>query len=91
MDSKPLRNWRVMRPDSGPGLFVWFDPDTELLTLRDLTEDEKSVTLDKLGSVSGLLHDDHSEVSDGCAGAQGSSLGPSFVQLDLEVDDGERS
>jgi len=40
---------------------VYYDPRVELLTLRDLTEDEKSVRLDKVGSVSGLLFSDHDE------------------------------
>ncbi len=64
---KPLRLWRVSKPEQGPGLFVWFDPETERLTLRDLTEAEKSDTLDKLSSVSGLIRFDSSyDVLDGC-------------------------
>ncbi len=63
---KPLRGWRMSKPELGPGLFVWFDPETEGLTLRDLTEDEMSVNLDKQCSVSGLIRSDDAEVSDGC-------------------------
>ena len=63
-------------------MLVWFDPDTELLTLRDLTEDEKSLTFDKPRSVSGLIRSDDRELIDGCTGP--SQLeGPSFVQFDL--------
>ncbi len=62
MEEKPVRLWRISRPDQGPGLFVWFDPEVERLTLRDLTEDEKSVTLDKLGSVSGSIRSDQLEL-----------------------------
>ncbi len=81
MESKPIRGWRMLGPESGPGLLIWVDPDTELLTLRDLTEDEKCSTLDKRRSVSGLIRSDTPEVTDGCDGSQ-LSLGPSFVQLD---------
>ncbi len=63
---KPIRDWRVVGPDSGPGLFVWFDPALERLTLRDLTEGEKFANLDKHRSVSGLIRSDQSERSDGC-------------------------
>ena len=51
---KEIRMWRTSTPEKGPGLYIWFDPYTELLTLRDLTEDEKIDTLDKLSSVSDL-------------------------------------
>ncbi len=54
MAEKALRFWRCFKAEDHHGWFVWFDPETELLTLRDLTEDEKSDTLDKLGSVSDL-------------------------------------
>jgi hypothetical protein len=65
----------MARPESGPGLLVWFDPDTELVSLRDLTEDEKSLTLDKQRSVSGLIRSDHAEIIDGCDVPEGDSLG----------------
>ncbi len=40
---------------AGPGLFVWFNPRQERLSLRDLTEDEKKSYLDKPSSVSGSV------------------------------------
>ncbi len=58
--------WRCHAADDGVGIMVYFDPHIELLTLRDLLEDEKSVTLDKLRSVSGLIRSDQAEVADGC-------------------------
>ncbi len=47
-------------------MFVWFDPDHELLTLRDLTADEKSVNLDSVDSVSAVGRAERAELSDGC-------------------------
>ena len=86
---KPIRIWRISVPDQGPGLFVWFDPENERLSLRDLSEDEKVVTLDKLSSVSGLIRSDQAEESDGCNGALRKES-PSFVQYSFleEVDHG---
>ena len=54
MAEKPIREWRVMKSFNSTGLLCWFDPATERLMLRDLTEDEKAGTLDKLDSVSAL-------------------------------------
>ncbi len=68
MSEKPIRVWRLVTPEQGPGLFVWFDPDTERLSLRDLTEDEKAVTLDSVPSVSGSIGSDQPEAADGCNG-----------------------
>ncbi len=87
MEEKPLRVWRVSKPDQGPGLFVWFDPETERLSLRDLTEEEKSATLDKLSSVSGLIRFDQAKEADGCDGVRRDSPDPSFVQLELLEED----
>ena len=90
-EEKEIRAWRCFGTRGQPGLHVWFDPRTELLTLRDLTEDEKSVTLDKLSSVSAVGLAGLAEELDGCEqGLESSSRDPSFVQLDLmkEVDDG---
>ena len=80
--------WRCFRTEGQPGLHVWFDPRSELLTLRDLTEDEIRLNLDKLSSVSAVRLAGHAEVIDGCEGAP--ETGPSFVQLplDLENDNG---
>ncbi len=55
MEEKALRVWRVSVPESGPGLFVWFDPTRESLTLRDLTPDEAAAILDEPSSVSALV------------------------------------
>ena len=72
---KPLRLWRVSRPEQGPGLFVWFDPEVERLTLSDLTEAEISANLDSVDSVSGTFEFEHAERSDGCeAGSKWSQL-----------------
>ena len=54
MDEKPIRFWRCYKAEDHHGWFVWFDPEVERLTLRDLLADEKSDTVDKLGSVSDL-------------------------------------
>jgi len=46
-----IRCWRLSR--AAPyGLHLWFDPDTEVPTLRLLTEEEKSGTVDMVDSVS---------------------------------------
>jgi len=55
---KPIRAWRVSWCDSQPGVSVYYDPREEVLELRDLTEDEKSVRLDMPVSVSGLIGSD---------------------------------
>ncbi len=81
---KEIRGWRLFRTAGQPGVHVWFDPTTELLTLRDLTMVEKLATLDKLGSVSVLRLAGDAEVIDGCEqGSRGSLESPSFVQLDF--------
>ena len=53
MDFRDASSWRILRDDRGDH-FMYFDAAREAPCLRDLTEDEKSVTLDKLVSVSGL-------------------------------------
>ncbi len=88
---KEIRLWRLSSADPA-GCNVWFDPTTELLTLRDLTEDEKLVTLDKLGSVSALAQFDHVGEIDGCELVSG-PLARVLRQLDMfseEVEDGPR-
>ena len=82
MKSKEIRFWRVFETPGQPGIHVWFDPRTELLTLRDLTMTEKLDTLDKPSSVSALSRVDQAEEIDGCDGPR-ILPGPSFVQLDL--------
>ena len=84
MAQKEIRTWRVFSTPGQPGVHVWFDPRTEILTLRDLTEVEKSVTLDKRRSVSGLIRSDQAEDIDGCEqGHQDFPGDPSFVQFVL--------
>ena len=77
MADKVISNWRMMYVDGQHGMFVWFDPFREHLSIRDLTEDEKAVTFDKLSSVSGLDEDEDSVESNGCKLAKGES----FTQL----------
>ena len=66
MTEKPIRLWRVSYPDSGPGLSVWFDPQAERLSLRDLTEGEKLDILDSDRSVSALGQGEGAAIIDGC-------------------------
>jgi len=78
---KPIRNWRVMESEDRCGFLVWFDPRSELLTLRDLTADEKSVILDRHGSVSDLIRFDQPGEVD--TKRQDHRSDPSFFQLNL--------
>ena len=32
--------WRMVRPEKGPGMFVWFDPEREELQLYDVEPSE---------------------------------------------------
>ena len=75
---KPIRRWRCSYSMAPEGVSVWFDPTTELLTLRDLTEDEKLTNLDKRRSVSGSIRSDQAEEIDGCEGPGGSLQGSFF-------------
>ena len=68
MAEKVLSQWRCLQAQDEHGVMVYFDPRKERLTLRDLTEDEKSVRLDKLSSVSGLIRSDQLELLHGCEG-----------------------
>ncbi len=52
-----IRMWRVSVAEPF-GLHLWFDPECEVVSLRELTDDEKAVRLDKDGSVSALLNDE---------------------------------
>ena len=36
-----IRMWRMVRPEKGPGMFVWFDPEREELQLYELKEPPK--------------------------------------------------
>ena len=53
MDFKDAASWRILRDDRGDH-FMYFDAAREAPCVRGLTKDEKSFTLDKLVSVSGL-------------------------------------
>ena len=64
------------------GYFVYFDASREAVGVRDLTDDEKSVTLDKQVSVSGLIRSDQAEESDGCEHVS-APLRRVLLQLDL--------
>ncbi len=75
---KPIRMWRCSKPEQGHGLFVWFDPDEEALVLRELTEEEKSVNLDSVFSVSALVEGEGLCSADGCDGSHGSETLPLF-------------
>ena len=44
---KPVRTWRITFDGAGTGAFMWFDPRTEVPLLRDLTDNEHSVRLDR--------------------------------------------
>ncbi len=78
MPSKQIANWRVTPAQDMYGWYVYFDASRELLTLRDLTEDEISANLDKLSSVSGSIRSDYPEESDGCDGPGDSLQGLLF-------------
>ena len=49
---KIVRAWRISGDDQGAHMF--FHPDREVPMLRDLTADEVSVRVDRMGSVSAL-------------------------------------
>ncbi len=48
---KLIRGWRICTAEP-EGLLCWFDPLTERLELWDLTDEERSVRLDMVDSVS---------------------------------------
>ena len=50
--------WRISRAEPF-GLHLWFDPACEVVSIRPLTDEEKSVTLDMPISVSASLDEDH--------------------------------
>jgi len=62
---EPL-SWRVLKAPDVHGFFMYFDGSREAPGVRDLTEDEKSATLDSFRSVSGLIRSDSPEEIDGC-------------------------
>ena len=59
MTDKPIRMWRMRDAEDQIGMYIWFDPTSEAVSLRDLTEGEKCVILDNDVSVSGMFADDH--------------------------------
>ncbi len=79
MDWAAPRSWRVTECVGAPGLMCYFDPAIEEVQLRYLTKDEKSLTLDKPRSVSGLFRFVDSEEVDGCDTPLGPSRGVPFV------------
>ena len=40
-----IRMWRLVRPERGPGLFVWFDPECEAVELFELDPSTESRVL----------------------------------------------
>ncbi len=59
---KVVRSWRFQ--SAVPyGLHVWFDPETETITIRDLTDSEKTSRVYEYGSVSGLERDGNPDFS----------------------------
>ncbi len=79
-------SWRVAQLEGGgpEDCVVYFDASREAVGIRDLTEGEKSLTLDKLGSVSGLIRSDQPENIDGCEPV-GVVLQRVLRQLDLPL------
>jgi len=79
---KSILSWRVVPAQDQDGWFVYFDASQELLTLRDLTEAEKSATLDKLGSVSALSpsSDTLPDQMDAFEGSPAGEPSPSFLE-----------
>ena len=73
MEFRESLSWRVFRDDSGAH-YMYFDASREAPGVRELTEDEKSLTLDKQRSVSGLIRSDQLELLDGCTSASSESL-----------------
>ena len=68
-----------MKADDRPGWFMYFDAELEAPAVRDLTADEKIRTLDKPGSVSGLIRSDQFELIDGCVAPRAPARGAPFV------------
>ena len=66
MANKPIRMWRVKVAEDLQGMYVWFDPNEEAVSLRDLTDHEKAVILDMHGSVSALGEGEEVCELDGC-------------------------
>ena len=64
LDWFPISNWRVFEiADSTTGAACFFDPDSEAVAVRRLTEDEKSIRLDSTVSVRGLVEVEGSVIS----------------------------
>ncbi len=73
MDERPVESWRVASAEPF-GLVVWFDPESERLTLRGLTRHEMYDRVDSVFSVSALRD---SGDSGGCLDdAEGSESDP---------------
>jgi len=51
-DGKAVRTWRITFDGAGKGAFMWFNPWLEVPMVRDLTDGERSVRLDRSVSVS---------------------------------------
>jgi len=66
--TKPIREWRLVRPEKGPGLFLWFDPECEEVELIEREPQQNA------GVADAPEEDDYSDVksspSENC-GSQG--------------------
>ena len=69
--------WRMSKAEDSSGFFMYFDASREMPGVRELTEDEKSLTLDKQRSVRGLIRSDQLELEDGCEAEEAVSEAPS--------------
>ena len=58
-----VRAWRCSPAGDGRGVLVWFDPYLEDPSIRELTEEEKAIRLDRYGSVSALDEDEERALS----------------------------
>ncbi len=53
------RMWRMLSHEGG--LLCFFDPKIEAVGIRDLTREEKGVSIDMIGSVSALTEEEERE------------------------------
>ncbi len=58
---KPVRAWRISAALPF-GVQCWFDPEREMVMIRDLTPGEKGVSIATLSSVSALIGSDQLEL-----------------------------
>ena len=78
-------SWRIFRDNPGGEHYMYFDARREVPGIRVLTEEEMSVRLDKLGSVSGSIRSDQLELVDACDGPDNEGPPSSFELYPEEV------